>query len=244
MTRKFYKTGNIIEVYTYEKYCHGKGGSYQHDEDFINSTSKDANYKNHCIRRLNTIRRIACSNFSNSCLFITLTFDDSKVQHDIKDVKSCNKVFKNFIKRLRYKINYNFKYLAVIEFQDENNRGAVHYHVLLDVQYIDFYDLTDIWGLGHVFINKIDNVDNVGAYIVKYILKDGGDKRLQGLPSYLHSKNVILPTSYLFDDKSYNVYSSCGLFDFLKSHKSVYETDYSTDLFGSVNYKQYNLTRS
>ncbi|GAI10009.1 unnamed protein product, partial [marine sediment metagenome] len=39
-----------------------------------------------------------------------------------------NREFKKFIQRLRYQYG-DFKYMAVIEFQD---RGAIHYHMISD----------------------------------------------------------------------------------------------------------------
>lgn len=98
--------------------------------------------------------------------------------HNIRNVKECNYVFKKFIQRLKYELKEEFKYLAVIEFQDSNDRGAIHYHVLFDFAYININILSNIWGMGFCWVNKIDHVDNVGAYLIKYICKDGGDKRL------------------------------------------------------------------
>ena len=80
------------------------------------------------------------------------------------------------------KYNYDsFKYLAVVEFQ---KRGAIHYHMLSDFGYIEQKELEKIWGNGFVWIrdlltgNNGKPVDNVGAYLVKYMNKNIIDKRL------------------------------------------------------------------
>ena len=93
-----------------------------------------------------------------------------------------NYEFMKFIQRLKY--NYgDFKYLAVIQFQE---RGAVHYHMLADFGYIEHSELKKIWGKGFVWIRdllKSNNgkaVDNVGAYIVKYMDKNILDERVMG----------------------------------------------------------------
>lgn len=180
MVTKYIITGNVIEVYTYDKYIAGEGGKREKKKlkEEIDELTK-LNYKNHCQVRLNNIRRLACSNFNRNSTFVTLTFDDSKVDFDIRNVNVCRYHFKKFIQRLKYTLqNQNLKYLAVVEFQDTNDRGAIHYHVLFDVPYIDFYLLSEVWRHGYVFINKINHVDNIGAYLVKYICKDGGDERL------------------------------------------------------------------
>lgn len=148
----------------------------------------------------------------------------------------------NFIKRVNYKFNTKIKYLAVIEFQE---RGAVHYHVLSDIPYIPQKTLQELWGHGFVYINKVQHVDNIGAYIVKYMTKDTSDTRLQGLQAYLHSRNLIKPHKIsnhnlrefaILEKKLENKYCLSDL-------SPVYETNYDTEHLGSCEYIQYNLRR-
>jgi len=152
------------------------------------------NYANTNQRRRDKIRRLACCNFNvKYAKFLTLTFAEN-----MTDIKECNVLFKNFIKRLKY--NYSLKsikYLAVIEFQ---KRGAVHYHVLLDIPYIPQEELQEVWGNGFVYINAITHVDNIGAYVLKYITKDNNDSRLMGQKAYLTSRNLIKPSEIVNHD--------------------------------------------
>ena len=246
MVTKYIITGNVIEVYTYEKYTAGTGGKREKKDKLKNDFDELTllNYKNHCQVRLNNIRRLACSNFSRNSTFVTLTFDDAKVDFDIKNVNVCRYHFKKFIQRLKYVLqNQNLKYLAVVEFQDSNDRGAIHYHVLFDIPYIDFAILSNTWGMGFCWITNIQHVDNVGAYLVKYICKDGGDPRLMGKNAYLHSKNLHKPTSYILldDQEAAPVYYQIDTV--IANLETVYECNYNTELLGKVNYKQYNLER-
>ena len=100
----------------------------------------------------------------------------------MKDMDYANNEFKKFIKRVKYYYG-DFKYLSVVEFQ---KRGAIHYHMLNDFDYIKQKELGNIWGNGFVWINnllKANNgkpVGNVGAYIVKYVNKDTIDEKLMG----------------------------------------------------------------
>jgi len=113
----------------------------------------------------------------------------------MEDMNKANREFKKFIQRLKYHYG-DFKYLAVVEFQD---RGAIHYHMLADFCYIEQKELGKIWGNGFVWINnllKANNgkpVDNIGAYIVKYMNKDTLDERLMGKKSYFTSKYLKRP---------------------------------------------------
>lgn len=201
--------------------------------------SKLKNYANTNQRRRDTIRRLACCNFNNKYdKFLTLTFADN-----MTDIKECNILFKAFIRKLKIKYIKDLKYLAVIEFQQ---RGAVHYHVLLNIPYIPHKQLQKLWGNGFVFINAIEHVDNIGAYILKYITKDNNDERLMGQKAYLTSRNLKHPEQvlnhnlkdfYKLEDRIIQKYN-------LNDFKPIYETNYHTDILGDCDYKQYNLDRS
>lgn len=160
----------------------------------------------------------------------------------MSDVKECNQLFKKFIMRLNYKLNQKIKYLAVIEFQE---RGAVHYHVLSDIPYIPQKELQDIWGHGFVYINAVKHVDNIGAYIVKYMTKDTEDLRLQGLQAYLHSRNLIKPYEVVNHNlKEFDLYEKKLEQKYkLSELKPVFESNYDTEHLGSCEYIQYNLKR-
>ena len=167
--KKYVITGHILEVYEYDYYIHGKGGfsgTAKGDADIENALK---NYANTNQRRRDKIRRLACMNFNNTYdKFLTLTFAEN-----MTNIEDTNYLFKKFIKKLKYNYNLlNLKYLAVIEFQQ---RGAVHYHVLLNIPYIPHMELQELWGHGFVFINAISHVDNLGAYVLKYMTKDNKD---------------------------------------------------------------------
>ena len=256
---KYIITNHILEVYTYENFTCGKGGKTKKENDSIEIPEEKEitelmllNYKNHNKVRANMIRRLACANFNFESTFITFTFDDKKVNHDIHDVKECNKQFKQFIQRLKYYLkNKNIlldesdlKYLAVIEFQDKNDRRAVHYHCLFNFEYIDAKELFKIWGLGSVYIEKIRHVDNVGAYLIKYMTKDNDDERLMGLPAYLRSRNLIEPEEIICVEGKTNKAEEYYKIDTITANsKTIYEYEYDTEYLGKCTYKQYNLKR-
>ena len=159
---KYIITGHIIEIYKYKSYFHGKGGNTGTKKGCADLENKLKNYASTNQRRRDTIRRLACCNFNNKYdKFLTLTFADN-----MTDIQECNVLFKAFIRKLKSKYNKDLKYLAVIEFQQ---RGAVHYHVLLNIPYIPHKELQELWGNGFVFINAIEHVDNIGAYVLKQL---------------------------------------------------------------------------
>lgn len=77
--------------------------------------------------------------------------------------------------RLRYSIG-NFEYIVAMEPQ---GRGAWHSHIVMifdhKAPYIPNNELAECWGNGYVQVKKLDDVDNVGAYLTAYL----GDMELK-----------------------------------------------------------------
>lgn len=229
---KYRIAGSVIERKTYEKLNIKGGGNNPGIGEF-----EDKNYQATNKRRRDNIIWLTLSNFNNNDKFITLTFKD-----EIKDVKEANKLFKLFILRMRYLYPY-LKYMAVIEFQDLNRGGVVHYHMLAKLPFIKAKELQEIWGNGFIKVNSIKHVDNLGAYVVKYMNKDTSDKRLQGLKAYNTSKNLIrwrelrswepLEMKYIYN-----------LEDVIKNEKPVYASTYTSDYGGEVNIQQFNFDQN
>lgn len=116
--------------------------------------------------------------------FLTLTFSDN-----VSDLYYSNSEFLKFIHKVNYHVFHTkkriLKYLAVIEFQE---RGAIHYHVICNLPFVEHDKLSSLWKHGFISINRIkdsknDDIsidcDNVGAYVCKYMTKDNDDPRLK-----------------------------------------------------------------
>ena len=231
---KIIVTKGIVEVWRYERLNVKGGGLHSGD-----GKEHEQNYRKRQRTRRNRIRQLVCSNFDSGSKFVTLTFDDQQ-SFDIKDVKACNAYFKKFVMRMKYRYP-DFKYVSVIEFQDRNDRGAVHYHMICNLPYLKKSDLSQIWGAGFVKINRIDKVDNVGAYVIKYMTADMDDKRLCGLNAYLHSKGLEEPialTTWKGDPMEWR-----EVHDALKSETPSYSAKYESEAAGSIEYMQYNFNR-
>ena len=244
---KIVKTKHVIEVYEYEHL--NVNSQFPEDRaDKGESLNLLENYKHRNQLRRDNIRRLAIENFdTTNDKFLTLTFRDSP-NLDVKDVKACNAEFKKFIKRLKryltdnHGIEFRLKYLAVIEFQDGRGRGAVHYHMLLNIPYIPhkFIEKT-LWGLGKVWINKIDHVDNLGAYVIKYMTPDTEDERLMGLKAYNCSKGLGRPEFTKSWEDPEKVQAMLAT---LPKEKVVYSAKYKTEQSGKIAYSQVNLNRN
>lgn len=228
-------TRGIIEVTRYER-LNTKGGGKREG----NGDHKENNYKQTQKRRRTKIRQLITENFDENSKFITLTFDNNR-SFDIKNVKECNKAYKNFI--LRMKRRYpEIMYVTVVEFQDKNDRGAVHYHMICNLPYIKKKELSDIWNNGFVKINAIDKVDNVGAYVVKYMNKDIDDTRLQGLKAYNCSKGLKRPQELKSWVDEHVPYIR-QVEKLIEGKSPSYAATYESDKAGTIEYMQFNLKR-
>lgn len=116
------------------------------------------------------IRYLINNNFTGrkNELFITLTYAEN-----MQDTKKLYTDMDKFIKRIRYKYKKrtDIDYLSVVEPQ---GRGAWHVHLLLRFNalnsvFLPSKELSEIWGHGFDKIKRIDQVDNIGAYLSAYL---------------------------------------------------------------------------
>lgn len=233
---------HVVEIKEYEKLNVKNDMEKAREVEKGNGNNQDENYAKRQKKRRDKVRQYVTNNFDENSKFITLTFKDTQ-KFDITDVKSCNKEFDKFIRRLNRHTGKKTKYVAVIEFQDKNSRGAVHYHMVSDIKYISNKKLSEIWGNGFVRINKIKHVDNLGAYVVKYMNKDTEDKRLMGLKAYNISTGLEKPrriTSWDNEELAKKVFDM-----YCKDEKRlVFHRQYETEQAGTIVYRQYNYKRT
>ena len=126
--------------------------------------------------------------------FATFTF-----AKDVRDVEKANEIFTLFIKRLNFYVykdkKAELKYVNVIEFQDKNRNGVVHYHTLFfNLPYVYKKKLEEIWYQGYIRIEKVDRIKNLAGYMAKYMVKGFEDPRLDGKKRYFPSKGLLRPT--------------------------------------------------
>lgn len=227
--KKVVMAGNVIEVYEYEKTV-----LFGYEDNRKNSKGRQAvasdedkqkNREKVLSRARKDLRRVINCNIQKYSKFLTLTFKEN-----VQDLDYANNEFKKFIKRLNYHYDIKVKYSVVVEFQ---KRGAIHYHCVLYnlVEKINVKELQEIWKNGFIKINAIDNVDNVGAYVCKYMTKVDDD-RLLGRKMYFNSRNLVKPEEI----KEPEIVEA--LVETLQNQVPKYEKRFSND-YNSINYRQY-----
>ena len=100
----------------------------------------------------------------------TLTYAENMTDPErlYNDFRSFNQRFQRYCKKQGYS---KPEYIVMMEPQ---GRGAWHAHLLyiwqdMTAPYIPNDEFAKIWGHGFVKIKKLDNVDNVGAYLTAYL---------------------------------------------------------------------------
>lgn len=248
-------SGNVVEVYRYgipvrtgkDKTTFQQGASNgSKSSEEVSEVDKDKNLRDSLRRTRNTLRRLVNANagkWGERDKFFTLTFKKNVLDH-----AEANAQFRSFIKKLNYKIfkkESGLKYVCVVERQ---KRGAIHYHIVLfNMPYVPQAELLALWGHGGVRINAIDNVDNVGAYIVKYIEKTmremetkksakEKDKKL-----YFASRGLLKPVE-MSDGTEQGEKEISDLAAQVKGHE-VFRKIYDSEHYETFEVIQYNLAR-
>lgn len=270
-------SGNIFEVYEYEfsqlrgfkrkykPYGINENEIYSDEDLEIVYDNEDIFYKElkekiSARRRAEKVRRLINANRNDLVTFLTLTFKENLIDIDI-----ANKEFDKFTKRVnRYlQKNYNikFKYVSVIEFQ---KRGAIHYHMLCNLptdfkvqnnkswkskkqKEFEVFISQNLWKNGFCDCRSIEGVDNVGAYLWSYMIKDSSDERLKGRKAFLYSVSTLEKEEYLYLDTSeMNEKEKSQALALLGIHENdnVYKKIFNYNEYtGFTTYKEYNKDR-
>lgn len=240
-------SGKFLEHFQYEKWIEkgfklkenksptlkhrGRAVAAEQDKKLINRMKVMQKARSTIKRLINA--NVNCWNDSKGRIipakFFTITHAEN-----ITAIKYSNNKFRSFIKRLNRFLGYKAEYVAVIEFQ---KRGAIHYHVIFfNLPYIKKKELSNLWGRGYVQINRIKHVNNVGAYVSKYMGKDLEDERLYGEKCYFCSRGLHKPIE-IVDSESIRAMLNILEGQLLKGFENSYENEYT----GLIKYKQYYL---
>jgi len=175
------------------------------------------------------LRQLISYNFTqnnDNQMFLTLTYEEN-----MQDDKRLKKDLEIFIKKLGRRIA-DLEYITIVEPQA---RGAWHAHILVKssdklVMGKDLYMMIhDLWGHGRTTTERLDNVDNIGAYFIAYfsnleipdelvdeyqddIIEKNGKKYIKGerikfyhdyMQIYRHSRSINKPSSEEFFNSSF-----------------------------------------
>lgn len=180
---KVTEMGNVIEVqYMSRRNCKQTIQMLQGGEQFvICATGEIKDVEHHNTRKDN--KKGLYKTFANARAVINANVTDvSKVRwctltyaENMTDPKRLYEDFRNFNWRFQYYCKtHGYSKPEYIVMMEPQGRGAWHAHLLYIWQdqkapYISNQDFRELWGHGFVRIKKLDNVDNVGAYLTAYL---------------------------------------------------------------------------
>ena len=128
-------------------------------------------HKNSLYRTFANMRALINTNVTDvkNVRFLTLTYKEN-----MTDPKRLYRDFDTFRKRLhRYCKKQGFPGFEYISASEPQARGAWHMHIIVifdsAAPFIPNAELARIWGHGFVKVTKIDDVDNIGAYLTAYL---------------------------------------------------------------------------
>lgn len=185
---------NEFELYLRNKKINSMFEKEENENNIKEDLKSSISIKN-IIRSKLKCQRLAKANINDWKTFITLTFEEN-----VQDVKIANKRFKYFIDKVR-RVKKDLKYLCITEFQ---KRGAIHYHLLTNIDINDetlMYTQKDkpkfkhikYWNEGFTSVEVMTgDVQKIIGYIAKYMTKNI-DNRLFSHHRYFYSQNLNTP---------------------------------------------------
>lgn len=158
------------ELYLKGKY--DKSGNFITDGEVHAVARKDSPMRNRrSLKRIfKDLRQKIAHNFTGGIneLFVTLTYRGEEQNNDPKKV---HQDFKCFWQRLkRAYAEADLSYIAIVE---PHETGRFHIHLLLRANaiehlYIPFEKMTELWGHGSATVERLEEVDHMGAYFIAY----------------------------------------------------------------------------
>ena len=229
-------SGNMVEIFRVTTAYHLDGLPSRNREAYLNEDitediSRSEEHKKRALYKAKTkIKRLIQTNFGNQSKFITLTFNN---EQDYTNLSWCYKQFHKFIIQLRER-DPKLQYVCVVEFQDRNGRGAVHFHLVCNLRFISHFDLMGLWGHGFIWIKKVADEKNIGRYLIKYMTKAGFDPRFSNHRRWFCSRSLSQPIVYYGD----NAWKLC---EYLKNEgiEPGYCRQYYSEFNGNVRYELY-----
>lgn len=155
--------GPVIRRIDKDYYCDLRNGEVKE----VHHNEKRSDDMKSVARSIRDIRNYINANVTDTtkCKFITLTYAEN-----MRDTKKVFNDFKNFWNK-KFKKEYpNTEYISILEPQ---GRGSWHLHLIAifkeKAPFIPNEVIAKMWGHGFTCTRKIDNVDNIGAYLSAYL---------------------------------------------------------------------------
>lgn len=169
--------GHVIEIMSRDHQGRGTPTTIKiSNDEYIDTRSGEIKQFKHQMSRADNLQSVSRSlalgrdmlnaniDDVSNCRWLTLTYAEN-----MTDPKKLYRDFHNFNTRCREKFGH-YEYITAAEPQ---GRGAWHLHCVLifptKAPYMANDVVADLWKQGFVTVKRLDDVDNVGAYLTAYL---------------------------------------------------------------------------
>lgn len=224
---KIKQCGNIIRIHKYEKavvrgYKHNRTNNFGIEEievtPEIEQQRKERRIKK-LIKSKNDFIDIVNYNFTTKDILVTLT---SSAEEDPEVIKNN---FNSFIKKIKYRFGNDIKYCYV---KLKQARGVYHYHLILNINYIDKDVISELWGYGNVNISQIKNVNAIATYMGNHINKESVEGKDLREKIFQTSRTCIKP-NWIYGEDAEKI-----LYTIPKSYREKFYKKYKTEVYGDM----------
>ena len=226
---KLKQCGNIIRIHKYEKavvrgykYKRNTSNRIRIEDDYFNPELEEKK-KERRIKKLikskNDFIDIVNYNFTTKDILVTLT---SSTEEDPEVIKNN---FNNFMKKIKYRFGNDIKYCYV---KLKQERGVYHYHLILNINYIDKDAISTLWGYGNVNISRIKNVNAIATYMGNHINKSSVSNKDLREKIFQTSRTCIKP-KWVYGADAENI-----LYTISSDYKEKFYKKYNTEVYGEM----------
>lgn len=221
---KVKQCGNIIKIHKYEKsivrgYTKRSNKTVKSNTSNISEEEKEQRRIRKLFKSRSDFIDIINYNFTTKDILITLTYEREEDPEIIKYK------FNNFIKKIKYRFGNDIKY-CYVKYKQE--RGIYHYHVILNINFIDKDILDRIWTYGRSQASRIKNVNAIATYMANHINKETVDKKDYKSKVFQTSRTCNKP-NWIYGKDAENI-----LYTISSDYKEKFNKKYNTEMYGQM----------
>lgn len=235
MSEAYYKCvvgRNFIKVWKYER-LNVRRRKIRTPSKPMTESDLETAYRYRQRAKKEKLLHLADVNFTSSgSSFVTLTFAEKVTDYEMAVVS-----FKQFCKRLRRKFE-GVRYIATVEIQ---RRGAIHFHVLLNVPCIEenAEEMKACWTAGIVEVQEVFSVKGCVLYLCKDFETQDREHILFGKRCYFVSQGM--EQCQQVNSWNSNTQAKAAIRKLIQGQTPARNKSVQTEHAGQVDYKEYRL---
>lgn len=230
--RKYVVGRHFVKVYSYER-MNVRRSKVKKQSEPMTDVELDVAYRYRQRAKKEKLIHLADVNFmASESSFVTLTFEENVTEYESAVIS-----FKQFCKRLRRKFE-GIRYITTVEAQ---NRGAIHFHVLLNVPCSEENAdvVKDCWSAGIAEVQEVFSVKGCVLYMCKDFEKQEREHMLFGKRCYFISQGM--EQCHQLNNWNSSARANASVRKLIQRQVPIKTRRVQTEHAGLVEYKEYHL---